>query len=395
MARILWLTSQVPDLTLGGGNIRQAHLLAGTASEHEVHLALIGRLRDAALRDSLVELTEIAVPTPRPAASGIRRPADHLHAALRRQPEDWVNETQARAALRSIAAREADYDIVCVENLGLTPLLAEQRRARWTADLHHLPSVQADHLRTASTSSAQRWFWTRQEHKARRLERWVVASYDRTVVCSEDDAAQLRAPVLVVPNGVDFDAFAPTPPPPRPDIVFIGSLDYRPNIDGVQWLCNTVMPIVLSTRPDAMLRVVGRRPTEAVAALGRRPGIEVHADVESVGPFLRQARVAVVPLFVGSGTRLKALEAMSAGRPVVGTTIGLSGLGLVDGVHARIADDAPRFASAILDLLDDQISRPIVAAGRRLVEDRFAWSSIGREYAAHLAALAATPVRAS
>lgn len=390
MARVLWLTTQVPDFNLGGGNIRQAHLLASTAATHEVHLGVVGCLTDDELRASLAGVTELPVPpTPAP-RHGVARRAAHVHNFLRRHPEDCVNQAVARAALQPVAAREEDFDLVCVEHGALGPLLSARRSAKWTATLHHLGSVQAEQLRAASTGFAARAYWAREASRARRLERWVVASYDRTFVCSDDDAARLAPGVQVVPNGVDIEKFSTGSRPRSPEIVFTGSLDYRPNIDGLRWFCDSVLPIVHRVVPDAMLQIVGHRPAPEVLAMAQRPGVHLHADVESVTPFLLAARVAVVPLHVGSGTRLKALEAMAARRPLVGTTIGLSGLGLVDGIHARIVDDADAFASAVVEALEGHNVAGLVANARRLVEERFSWSSIGRDFAAHLTALAAS-----
>ena len=390
MARVLWLTAQPPGLGLGGGPIRQAHLLAAVAAEHEVHLAVVGSLRDADLRARLAGLVELPVPPARPPSGGVRRRVDHLRSVATSQPADCVDQAPARALLRAAAADEASHDVVVVEHLALAPLLPATRRARWVAAFQHLPSLQAEQEVPLATSAAARWYWRREAAKARRVERWAATAYDRVVVCSDEDAAHLPAGAHVVPNGVDVERCPVTDLPDRPALVFTGSLDYRPNVDGVQWFAQAVLPLVRAERPDVTLRLVGRRPVPAVLALASEPGIEVHADVEAVDPFLLDARVAVVPLRIGSGTRLKALEAMAAGRPVVGTTVGLSGLGLTDGVDARLADDAPAFAAAVLDLLaDDGAARDQAAAGRRRVEDDFSWSRIGRAYAADLGALAA------
>ena len=348
MARVLWLTSQVPDRNLGGGNIRQAHLLAAAAATHEVHLAVVGRLADDELRRSLAGLTELPVPAP---IHGNRRRAAHVRSFVQRQTEDCASQAAARAALRPAAGREADFELVCVEHGALAPLLPQRRRATWTVTLHYLASRQAEQARWVSTGFAGRSYWAREAGKARRFERWVAASYDRTFVCSDEDAAQLAPRAQVVPNGVDIDAFRPCPPPGRPTIVFTGSLDYWPNIDGLRWFCDSILPIVHRKVPDALLQIVGRRPSPAVMALTQQSRVQVHADVASVQPFLLGSRVAVVPLRIGSGTRLKALEAMSARRPLVGTTVGLSGLGLVDGVHSRIVDETEEFASAVVDAL--------------------------------------------
>jgi glycosyltransferase involved in cell wall biosynthesis len=139
-----------------------------------------------------------------------------------------------------------------------------------------------------------------------------------------------------------------------------------------------VLPLVRSEVPGARLDLVGMRPGPEVRALAANDGVDLHADVPDVMPYLQRARVAVVPLRVGSGTRLKALEAMAAGRPVVGTTIGLSGLGLVPGRHALFADDPVAVARAVVSVLqDDGLAAGLAAAGRTFVEERYGWDRIG------------------
>jgi glycosyltransferase involved in cell wall biosynthesis len=142
------------------------------------------------------------------------------------------------------------------------------------------------------------------------------------------------------------------------------------------------MPLVLQSVPSATLTIVGRNAVDEIRALGQLPGITLCLDVEATVPFLQAARVALVPIRVGAGTRLKALEAMAVGRPIVGTTIGLAGLDIVEGVHARIADTTGSFASAIVDLLnDDEASDRLAREGRALVERRYSWDRIGEGYA--------------
>jgi glycosyltransferase involved in cell wall biosynthesis len=200
-----------------------------------------------------------------------------------------------------------------------------------------------------------------------------------------------RRPVAVVPNGVDLDAFRLSPVPSEPRVLFPGSFHFPPNIHGAIWLCSEIWPVVRAAVPNATLELVGREPDERVIALGSCPGVSVEADVPSMAPYFERARAVVVPLQVGTGTRLKALEAMASGRPVIGTTIGLQGLDVSDEIQVRLADQTDAFANAIIEVLtNDGIAGRLGQAGREHVEARFGWGRIGRDYVDLLLQLAAS-----
>ncbi len=212
--------------------------------------------------------------------------------------------------------------------------------------------------------------------------------YDRTIVCSAEDRAALlthspgaEARIEVIPNGVDVDHFRPTPIPANPRLLFPGTLGYAPNVDAALWLCAEVWPRVRAACPGAQLGLVGRDPAPEVTALGTLAGVSVHANVRSTAPYYEDARTVVVPLRIGTGTRLKALEAMAAGRPVVGTSIGLEGLDITDREQALVANDAAGLASAVIESFsDDPLAARLAAAGRAHVEQRFGWDRISGDF---------------
>jgi glycosyltransferase involved in cell wall biosynthesis len=314
----------------------------------------------------------------------LRRAGDLLAVLLSRQPQEVRAFRPARRALAS-AISDTSTDIVIVEYAGLAPLVRRPRSGRWILTLHNLPSRMADQRAAVMPRRRQRWLLRREAVIAARFERRMAGTFDTVITCSEEDAESVGAfrRVIVVPNGVDVDKFQPAVLPEAPRIVMTGALYTDPNVDGATWFCEQVLPLVRAEMPDVEFDLVGARPDHRVTELAGLPGVHIHADVQDVVPFLHAARVAVVPIRLGSGSRLKALEALAAGRPVVGTTIGLEGLQLTPNEHVVVADQAEAFATAILRLLhDDKAASSLIAAGRQLVQERYSWVRIGEAFVA-------------
>lgn len=381
--RVVWVTGEVPDVRLGGGSIRQAHLLKAVAAATETHLVAAGEVRDESIRRTVASLIEVdAAPLRRPASRTRRRVEDLTRAITDgRSPEVIETSGVAAALAPAVESLLRPGDIVQVEHTGLGPLigLRANQPTSWAITLHTVESERIAHRLAIAPSRRHLWALKRERAKALAHEREVIGNYDAVWVTSPDDAGALPHASEVVPNGVDTEAFAAQPLPGGDGLVFTGTLDYLPNIDGLRWFCEYVLPLVRRDVPNASLTIVGRRPAAEVRALASG-AVRIEANVDDVRPFLAEARVAVVPLRIGSGTRLKALEAMAVGRPVVGTTIGLAGLGASDRVHALIADGARDFAAAVVALLrDDSLAKGIAGRARKMA-DQFSWSAISAEF---------------
>jgi len=161
--------------------------------------------------------------------------------------------------------------------------------------------------------------------------------------------------------------------------LFIGNMEYRPNIDAVLYFCEQILPLIKTEIPQAELYIVGLNPGPEVLALAG-PGVYVTGPVADVRPYYSQCAACIVPLRAGGGTRLKILESMSLGRPVVSTSIGCEGLDVQNGEHLFIADTPQDFASKVLQLLGDENTRNhIVRRGRELVEQQYDWDVLARQ----------------
>jgi glycosyltransferase involved in cell wall biosynthesis len=378
--RVLWVTDETPDPDLGGGSIRQYQLLRRLNAHADIDLLMVGQLRNSELRESLHRVVELAPPKkPPPWRQWI---IDRQTAFPGRLPTEIRLARPKVELLRPHLANHAAYDILQVEHSALASLIPESRSQGGSIiTLHNLISVRMRQLAEVSTKARVRWLLLRDAERAKRLERWIVNNYAQTIVVSEGDAREVGGHAIVVPNGVDLDRFAPSKLPSAHRLIFIATFSYGPNIDGARWLCTEVFPRVRAQLHDAVLSLVGREPHVEVRALARLPGVEAHFDVPSVLPYLQSARVALAPLRAGSGTRLKVLEAMAAGRPVAGTAIGVEGLGLCDGHSAAVADDPRALGERIIRLCrDDTYAGHLTGVARRLVEERFGWDAIADRY---------------
>jgi glycosyltransferase involved in cell wall biosynthesis len=230
----------------------------------------------------------------------------------------------------------------------------------------------------------RRWYIARQWHKFESFEQRAFAEAARVVTVSEPDAELARSrfgarDVAVVDNGVDTSYFCPSGDDFEPDrLLFMGSLDWRPNLDAVGFLLDQVLPAIRALAPSARLWVVGRNPPEwLVCRVAAVPGAELAANVPDVRPFLRRCGVLVVPLRIGGGSRLKILEALAAGVPVVSTTVGSEGLELEPGRHLAVADTAEALARQVADCIRAPgPAREMAARGREVVLQRYDWDAL-------------------
>lgn len=237
-----------------------------------------------------------------------------------------------------------------------------------------------------------RWRW--EAAKMAPVERAAVTTARATLATSAEDAATFAdwgAPrVEVVPNGVDTTEVAYARPRPGHGLLYVGQYGYRPNEAAVVELVTEIMPLVQAEVADVTVELVGRNPTEGVAALATG-SVAVLGAVDDVLPSLHHARALVVPLRAGSGTRLKILEAMAAGTPVVSTPLGAAGIDAIDGEHLLLGEAPAELAAHTVRVLtDDALARRLSEAARALVEEHYDWSVFAPTVEAIVADLART-----
>lgn len=229
------------------------------------------------------------------------------------------------------------------------------------------------------SSPPKSWLYAIEGRRMRKLERSICGWADAVVLVSENEAAMMAhfaqaGNVYAITNGVDLNYYRPTTSTTESGCVFIGALDYFPNVDGITWFARTVWPNVRVRRPEARLRIVGRRAVPAVRELTAIPGIDVVGQVPDVRPYLAEAAVVVAPLHIARGFQNKVLEAMSFGKPVVATPGALAGFGVRPDLPAHAATEPVEWVESLVQLLGDESLRQNRGeAGRAFAEHYHDW----------------------
>lgn len=399
--RILQIANRSPWPPHNGAALRPYHALrALKARGDEVRVfafAPAGEQAQAAAGSvRLADAATIVDSTP------ARRRAGALRALVTGEPLSvgWFRHGPLARAIET-SLREHPPDAILVHSANVAPFVPPAWLARTWLDMTDVDSQKfADYARSGSWP--MRWIHAIEARRLRRYECWLLERVAGACLVTERERALLvpllgasaRERLLAIPNGVDTTLFAPAddaarddPRPPMPaaeqahlagagaNLVFVGVMDYPPNVDAAVWCAREILPLVRRRHPHARLLIVGARPSAAVRALASLDGVRVTGFVEQSPPWFRAATVCVLPLRIARGIQNKALEAMACACPVVATRTVADGVGARDGEHLRVADDAPAFAAAVCGLLDAPAEgRALGARARRHVETHFAWA---------------------
>lgn len=230
-------------------------------------------------------------------------------------------------------------------------------------------------------SRLKKWLYQSEGQGVSRLEQDAIVNCDAVLLVSEAESKTLGEyprKVKVLGNGVDTDYFKPrvNAKTNSPSLVFTGTMDYRPNIEGVCWFVDKVWPELKQHIPDLTFCIVGRNPTKAVQQLAMNEGVEVTGTVADVRPYLTSADIAICPLHIARGVQNKVLEAMAMARPVISTTAGLEGLDVQVDHDVLRADTSREWCDSIMLLLRDESLRSELERNARIcVKNKYNWES--------------------
>ncbi len=377
--RVLVVTPYLPAPPVTGGRRRIHALVSRLSRTHDVTVvSFVGPNgeAEAVAATSQIAAHVVTVPNRYASATGWRKRLTQVRSLLARG--SFVRLTLHTAAMQQaidVLARQQSFDLVLVEFAQMAGY-AFPTGGPVVLDEHN---VEYDILRRSSVGERgliRRIFNHVEYLKLRAEERRAWSRVDGCLFTSERDQRLARAagcdvPTAVVPNGVDVAEFAPEDHRGRADILFFGA-DFFPNADALRFYADEVFPEVRRQRPSTRLVVVGG--CASALAERRRDGVELVGPVADLRAYIAAAAVVVAPLRIGGGTRLKILEAMAMGRPVVATRIGAEGIDAAPGRELLIADDAASLARETLRLLrDPELAETIGAAARELVIRRYDW----------------------
>lgn len=400
--KILLLTPDLPYPSESGVALRIMGIIRGLrAAGHEVSLLSFGSSPAELSSNLLTDICAAVQTVPLPTRGRAQRLITLLTSA-RADLESRLDSEEYENALRRLLAADS-FDIVQFSGIELGGYLELILAAKGGAKVvYDAQNAEADLQRVIARVDAGRvkrlpaaLYSSAQARRLARFEADVCRGVDAVVAVSGEDRNLLQryrgAPITVMPNGVEAAVYHPPEGNARSTrhIVFSGKMDYRPNVDAAEWLCKTVLPLIWEREPSARLSIVGRNPVPRLDDLAKDPRIRLTGWVESVLPFLHDAALFVAPLRMGSGTRLKILQAMAAGCAVLSTSIGAAGLNLAVRGELEIADDADAFARAAAALLQDDARRSQLGArAMAAVGEHYDWRALMPELLQVYASLA-------
>jgi glycosyltransferase involved in cell wall biosynthesis len=388
--RILWVKAGKLLPVDTGGKIRSFNLLRHLDRDHELTLlSYYGGGRDHEYERHLAATFTggTAIHTGALDGSRLSQAIDYAWRAVSPAPYAVAKFTSPRVRRQVLEwDRAGRFDIAVCDFLSASLNFPSRPNTPTVLFQHNVESVLWARQAATEPHPLKRVLFAREARKMKRYERQTVARFNHVIAVSEEDrqsmaAMTTAARIAVIPTGVDTQLFRPTARngSPEREVLFLGSMDWEPNIDAVQFFCDRIWPLIRAAVPDARFRIVGRNPAPAVRRLAS-DSIEVVGRVPSVTEYLHRAAVVVVPLRAGGGTRLKIYEAMAAAKAVVSTQVGAEGLDVDHGRNIVLADTPPAFAEAVSRLLTDGTERQHIEDGALALASRYDWSAVAQQF---------------
>jgi glycosyltransferase involved in cell wall biosynthesis len=372
-----------PDL---GAKLRNIALLQAWSKRHQVSLLTFTDEQDS-LEVSLRKLQSLCVDVQFISHSLIeraplRRIGNRLNALARNCPIPVMLAHSHRMAQAARSAfQHSAFDAIQIDSPWMYQYVPEGLHITRILNIYNVEFEVMEQRARVAVNPFRRAVHQYDAAIFRRYELAVMRCCQLILTSSENDRQRVtelvpETQVVTVPNALNLEEYSWSTPEAchSKTLVFTGTMSYPPNVDGVLYFYTSIYPLIQAQIPEVQLAIVGREPTTVTWELARDPSVKVTGYVEDVKSFIRQSCVFIAPIRFGGGTRIKLLEAMALGVPVVTTSMGAQGLDVQDGCHVLIADDPVTFAEKTIRLMADRdLRRRLAYEARQLVETKYSW----------------------
>lgn len=393
LPRVLLLTHRIPFPPNRGDRIRAYHLIEFLSKHAEIYLGSVSdEPWDSTQKSALEKNCHSAF------FARLRSPLRWIRAAAGFSMGHSVTQGAfyssrlAKQITRWSSEIEFDAAIIYCSSMGSYTRALVKKPKRLLVDLVDVDSQKWQDY-AAVSGGPKKWVFRQEAHRVCRLEDSLAKQADALTVVSPDEAALFEAihpslRAIPIGNGVDHQFFAPSCSSAvesieeaarqmirrgYPKMVFVGVLDYLPNIQGLQWFCRQVLPALQNVFPNASLEIVGRRPSSEVQALATIPGVHLIGEVPDVRPYVLDAHIAIAPLQIARGVQNKVLEALACAKPVVATSHAATGIECVGGL--AVANEPEEWVRTIVELQNSDYYATMSKSARVGILERYSWKA--------------------
>ncbi|MBI5788556.1 MAG: glycosyltransferase [Candidatus Schekmanbacteria bacterium] len=387
---ILFVSENFPYPLDRGGHIRSASILKELSRQFSVTL-LTGSGQAAGNHPGLNffrQFCKKVICLPKPQMPAWKRGYYLLEGLVGGKPYP-LNKNFSVPFLQKIREelQSGDYQVLHCDHLDTAQYLYDlPKPIPCVFDTHNIIFLLMERMGQQEKSAIKRLYLHRNAQQLGKYEAEIWPLFDLCLVCSEQEAQQIgrfapKAKTAVIPNGVDIDFYQTIAgtSPANPTLLFVGRLDYFPNTQGVLFFYQSVWPLLLGQIPQIRWQIVGGVIPPALQELKKDARIKISEKATDMRPYLAASTISIVPLHIGGGTRLKILEAMAVGLPVVSTAIGAEGIDAVNGQEIIIADQPQELAQQIIELCKNADKRQKIALAASSFVTRYDWQVIGKK----------------